>query len=113
MVGRAHDGGGARAEQPAGRARAEVSPYVETVSGVLEDAGHRGSAAWAALRDPAGDVLPTRRWPWAFGAAVAGAAAGAVVALAIGRVRTADVPGAQDPEELQAVVDRPEGTTPA
>ncbi|MCW2713354.1 MAG: hypothetical protein JWN88_401 [Frankiales bacterium] len=48
-----------------------------------------------------------RRWPWALGAAVVGAAAGGAVAAVIRRVAGADAPDAQEPSELQAVVDRP------
>ena len=89
-----------------------VLSAVETVTGVLEDAGSRGSAAWAALRAPGAELVPARRWPWALGAAVAGAAAGAVVALAIGRVRTSDGADALEPEDVRAVVDRTEGGPP-
>ena len=86
-----------------------VESAVETVSGVLEDAGHRGSAAWVALRGDEGRLpVPVRRWPWAVGAALAGAAAGGAVAYVLSRVRTADAEGAIDPAEVQAVVDRPE-----
>lgn len=84
---------------------------VETVSGVLEEAGERGGAAWVALQG--GAVHPpvgVRRWRWAVGAAVAGAAAGAAVAYVASRLRTQDAPGALDPEQVEAVVDRPAGT---
>ncbi len=87
-----------------------VESAVETVTGVLEDAAVRGGAAWDALRgDRVGPPVAVRRWPWAVGAALAGAAAGAVAAYALSRVRTADAPDAVEPELLQAVVDRPEG----
>ena len=96
-------------EETTARRRTEpaalVASAVETVTGVLEDAGTRGGAAWTALRSPAPEVV-VRRWPWAVGAAVAGAAAGAVVALAFGRERDSD---GLDPEEVKAVVDRPAG----
>jgi hypothetical protein len=49
-----------------------------------------------------------RRWPWALAATVAGAAAGAAVAYAVRRVQGQDRPGAVEPEQLQAVVDRPD-----
>ena len=52
---------------------------------------------------------PVRRWRWALAAAVAGAAAGAAVAYAVRRVEGQDAPGAVEPEQLQAVVDRPDG----
>jgi hypothetical protein len=51
---------------------------------------------------------PRRRWPWALAASLAGAAAGGAVALAVRRVQGQDRPGAVDPEQLQAVVDRPD-----
>ena len=54
---------------------------------------------------------PVRRWRWALAAAVVGAAAGAAVAYAVRRVEGQDAPGAVEPEQLQAVVDRPDGAT--
>lgn len=86
-----------------------VESAVETVTGVLEDAGARGSAAWAALLQE--DVAPpaARRWPWAVGAALAGAASGAAMAYLSGRLRTEDAPNALEPDQVQAVVDRPDG----
>ena len=53
-------------------------------------------------------VAPRRRWPWALAATVAGAAAGAAVAYAVRRVEGQDRPDAVEPEQLQAVVDRPD-----
>ncbi|MDX6198966.1 MAG: hypothetical protein QOJ79_2117 [Actinomycetota bacterium] len=76
---------------------------------VLDEAAVRGSAAWDALRgERVGPPVAAARWPWALAAAVAGAAAGVAVAVAL-RGRS-DPPGAQDPEELEAVIDRPVGT---
>jgi hypothetical protein len=49
-----------------------------------------------------------RRWPWALAATVAGAAAGAAVAYAVRRASGQDRPGAVEPEQLRAVVDRPD-----
>ena len=49
-----------------------------------------------------------RRWPWALAATVAGAAAGGAVAHVVRRVQGQDRPGAVEPEQLQAVVDRPD-----
>lgn len=86
-----------------------VEQAVETVSGVLEEAGERGGAAWMALQGgPVGPPFAVRRWPWAVGAAVAGAAAGAAAAYVLSRLRTQDAPGALEPDEVEAVVDRPE-----
>ena len=48
-----------------------------------------------------------RRWTWALAATVAGAVAGGGVAYAARRLSGQDRPGAVEPEQLQAVVDRP------
>ena len=60
---------------------------------------------------PGIDVLPgrtrSRRWPWALAAALAGGAAAAGAVLLARKVEGTDAPGAQEPHELQAVVDRP------
>lgn len=91
-----------------------VGSAVETVSGVLEDALERGGAAWDALRgDRVGPPVAVRRWPWALGAAVLGAAAGAVAAAVVRKVAPPDAPGAQEPHELRAVVDTTDGPAPA
>ena len=75
---------------------------------VLDTTLVRTSSAWDALRGgPIGPPLGRRRWPWAVAAAVAGAAAGAAAALLVGRLIGQDAPDAQDPEDLEAVVDRP------
>ena len=47
-----------------------------------------------------------RRWPWAVLAAVLGAAAGSAAAFAVRSLEGVDAPQAQDPDEVQAVVDR-------
>lgn len=75
---------------------------------VLEAGLQRGDAALTALRGQrVGPPMAVRRWPWAVGAAVLGAAAGAAVALLVGRLVVGrDAPDAQDPSDLQAVVDR-------
>ena len=46
-----------------------------------------------------------RRWPWAVWGALAGAAAGVGAVLVARRVLGQDAPDAQDPSELEAVVD--------
>jgi len=50
-----------------------------------------------------------RRWPWALAATLAGAVAGTAVAYAARRVQGQDRPGAVEPEQVQAVVDRADG----
>ncbi|MBC7372906.1 MAG: hypothetical protein H7323_02820 [Frankiales bacterium] len=85
-----------------------VGAAAETVSGVLEEARERGGAAWDVLRgERVGPPLAVRRWPWALGAAVAGAVAGAVAVKLLRTIAPADAPGAQAPHELRAVVDTP------
>jgi hypothetical protein len=81
----------------------------KVVSDVLDAGVVRGDAALTALRgERVGPPMAVRRWPWAVGAAVVGAAAGAGVALLVGRLLMGrDAPDAQDPGDLEAVVDRP------
>jgi hypothetical protein len=85
-----------------------VAAGVETLHDALDAAALRGGAAWVALRGgTVGPPVAARRWPWAVGAAVLGAAAGAGVALLVGRLLLGrDAPDAQDPADLEAVVDR-------
>jgi hypothetical protein len=79
----------------------------DDVIDALEEARVRGGAAWDALRgERVGPPVASRRWPVALGAALAGAAAGVAVAVALRRLRTQDPPGALEPEQLEAVVDR-------
>ena len=75
--------------------------------------GQRGSGgARTALRGLGGRRSPqARRWPWALLAAVLGAAAGSAAAVVVRSLEGTDAPDAQEPEEVQAVVDRP-GSTP-
>lgn len=90
-----------------------VSQAVQAVGEVLGTSAVRGSAAWDALRGgPVGPPVGVRRWPWAVGAALAGAAAGAAVAYLVTRIVGQDAPDAQEPEDLQAVVDRPTDLPP-
>ena len=68
----------------------------------------RGGAAGTALRGSrVGPPTAVRRWPWALAAAILGAAAGSGVAVLVRRLEGQDAPDAQDPSELEAVVDRP------
>lgn len=75
----------------------------------------RARAGRPALRvRPALPALPPvrvgpvpRRWPWAAGAAVLGAAAGAGLVAVLRRVVGEDAPDAQEPDDLQAVIDLP------
>lgn len=88
---------------------------VERVGEALDTSLSRGGAALLALRGaPVGPPLSHRRWPWAVGAALLGALAGAAVAMVVSRVVPSDAPDAQEPEDVEAVVDldRP-ATTPA
>lgn len=89
-------------------ADAAAGELVHIVQGLLEEPGVRGGAALNALRGaPVGPPLGRRRWPWAVAAAVAGASAGGGVAYALRKVEGTDAPDAQEPHELQAVVDVP------
>ncbi len=73
---------------------------------LLGDTRIRTTGAYAALRGgPVGPPLAVRRWPWAILAALLGAVAGAGVVLLLRRLIGEDAPGAQDPEELEAVID--------
>ena len=76
---------------------------------VLETGAVRGDAALTALRGGrVGPPLAVRRWPWAVAAAVLGALVGVAAAQLLGRLLLGqDAPGAQEPEDLEAVVDRP------
>ena len=87
----------------------------EAIGDVVDASLVRGGAALDALRGgPVGPPVAVRRWPWALAAAVVGAAAGAGVAYVVGRVVGQDAPGAQDPEDVEAVVDRaPDTAAPA
>lgn len=51
-------------------------------------------------------VRLSRRWPWVLGAALIGAVVGKAVAAAARRLEGEDAPGAVEPSELRAVVDR-------
>ena len=53
-----------------------------------------------------------RRWTWGLAATLAGAAAGAAAAYVVRRVQGQDDPAAVEPEQVQAVVDRPGEVTP-
>ena len=85
-----------------------VEDVTENVAAVLDEAWTRSTAAWDVLRgERVRPPVSVRRWPWAVGAAVAGAAAGVAVAYVVQRLHTQDPPGAVDPETVEAVVDRP------
>lgn len=84
-----------------------------TVQEALDTSLLRGGAAWDAVRGArVGPPTAVRRWPWALGAAVLGAVVGSAVAVLARRVGGQDAPGAQEPDELEAVVDRPERPPP-
>ena len=79
------------------REGAAVRQVVDALEGVVEDGRARAGTALA--------TSGARRWPWSVGAALLGAAAGAAVVLLARRVVGEDAPDAQEPEQLQAVVD--------
>ena len=86
---------------------AVVKQLGEVLEGVVEDGRERALSVFGRTPPP-----PKRsRLPWAAGAVVAGAAAGAAVAFAVRRLVGQDAPGAQEPDQLRAVVDT--GTTSA
>lgn len=73
----------------------------------------RGGAAWDAVSGArVGPPTAVRRWPWAVAAAALGAVAGGALAVLVRRLGGQDAPGAQEPEELEAVVDRPVSPLP-
>ena len=81
----------------------------DVVGDVVDLSVLRSGAALDALRGgPVRPPVGVRRLPWALAAAVVGAAAGAATALLVRRVIGQDAPDAQAPEDLEAVVDRPE-----
>jgi hypothetical protein len=84
-----------------------VHEVPKRVGDVLEEGAVRGTAAVTALRGGrVGPPIAVRRWPWAVAAAVLGAAVGVAAAQLLGRLLLGqDAPGAQEPEDLEAVVD--------
>ena len=81
----------------------------EAVGDVVDLSVLRSGAALDALRGgPVRPPVGVRRLPWALAAAVVGAAAGAATALLVRTVIGQDAPDAQAPEDLEAVVDRPD-----
>ena len=100
-----------------GRARQlvqELEQARDELAALAGTAAVRSGAAVEALRGgPVRAPVGVRRWPWAVVAAVAGAAAGAGTALLLQRVLGTDAPDAQEPEDLEAVVDRPVPDQPA
>ena len=108
LVARAVDTASPYVDRAVVTARPVLLDLAGTAGEVLDTSRVRGSAAWDALRgDRVGPPVAVRRWPWAVGAAVLGAAAGAAAALVVGRLVGTDAPDAQEPEDLEAVVDRP------
>ena len=82
--------------------RAAANSMGEVLEGVVEDVRERSGEVVDAL---SGRRRLPRRWPWMVGAAAAGAAVGAGAAMLVRRVVGEDAPGAQEPEQLVAVVD--------
>lgn len=90
-----------------------VPRAVGELQGALDTSLVRGGAAWDAVSGArVGPPTAVRRWPWALAAAALGAVAGGAVAVLVRRLAGQDPPGAQEPEELVAVVDRPVGPLP-
>ncbi len=102
---------GEAAERLAARYDAARAQFSGTDAGALARSWQAAlESAFQDGRERAADLLAvtprrSRRWPWAVAAAVAGAAAGAAVALLLQRLAGQDAPGAQEPEQLRAVVD--------
>jgi secreted protein with Ig-like and vWFA domain len=95
-------------EEARERAEAIVDEARTRGGAAFEEAALRGGAAWDALRgERVGPPVAVARWPWAVAAALAGAAAGVAVAIAMRRISRPDAPDAQNPEDLEAVIDRP------
>lgn len=75
--------------------------------------GQHGRGAARSASSPRRVRLPgpggpaPRRWPWALLAAALGAAAGSAAALVVRSLEGTDAPDALEPDEVQAVVDRP------
>jgi hypothetical protein len=65
-----------------------------------------GEARGAVARLRGRQVPRARRWPWALLAAVLGAAAGSAAAVVVRSLEGTDAPDAQEPDQVQAVVDR-------
>jgi hypothetical protein len=101
-------------ERAVGQVTTTTAPVVLTLADALDTSRVRGGAAWDALRgDRVGPPVAVRRWPWTLSAALLGALAGAAVAAVVLRVVGQDAPDAQEPEDLEAVVDRPVDGPPA
>jgi len=97
----------------AGDGKESAARAVGAVQEALDTSLVRGGAAWDAVRGArVGPPTAVRRWPWALAAAALGAAAGGAVAVLVRRLAGQDPPGAQEPEELEAVVDRPDSLPP-
>jgi hypothetical protein len=74
----------------------------------MAGSGRRGgTAARTIVRRRPGTGGPARRWPWAVAAVVAGGLAGGAVALVLRRRGGAAPEDVQEPDEVEAVVDRP------
>lgn len=101
---------GLAAAYEAVRERADNLPVGVVLEGVLEDARERGYDVWEAV----GGSRPKRRsrYPWAPRAAVVGGILGVVAAVAVRALRKGDAPGAQEPEQVRAVVDPAPSATP-
>ncbi len=93
------------------RRRAAAVPWqvISAAQQGFTTSGVRAGAAWDAVRGArVGPPTAVRRWPWALGAAVLGALAAGGLSLLVHRLAGEDAPGAVEPDDLQAVVDRPD-----
>lgn len=88
---------------------ADPAGLVRQVGGALESVVGEGRARAGALVQQPSRVPAVRRRragvPEALAASAAGAVAGVAVVLLVRRLLSHDVPGAQEPEQLRAVVD--------
>jgi hypothetical protein len=97
-----------RAEALLQDARHRAEALLDEARPAFEEAALRGGAAWDALRgERVRPPAAASRWPWALAAALAGAAAGIAVAVTMRRIDRPEWPDAQDPDDLEAVIDRP------
>lgn len=89
-----------------------VRQWAGAVEGVVESVVEQGRDRASAVRATPVPA-PRRTVSWSVGAAVAGALGGVAVALLVRRLLGSDAPGAQEPDQLRAVVDTGTGAPAA